>query len=227
MRDLLIKYKKQLLPVALLLLLIGGLTLWLGWEYREELKQFVSDARVWTTAKLTVLHPVVFVLVFGLAPLALFPISILYMTAGAYGLVQGLIMVWLGLAINIALGYWLARGFMRKWILFLAARMNYTIPQVEGGSAVKLSLVVRIVPGLPFGMQNYFLGLAAVPFKIYFPISMAVQGTIGTVMVIAGGSALRGNYGMALTAIGLFVLLTVIISILRKRYVRMDAENKA
>ncbi len=219
--------RRQLFFAGLLLLIVMSAAGAVCWHFRTEIGNTAGEVRNWVLVNLRMLPPFLFLLAFALTPLLLVPITPFYFTAGVYGLWQGIVIIWVGLAINIALSYWIAHGFLRPYLENFLKKRHYTIPRVEQGNALRLILVLRMAPGLPFPIQNYLLGLSGVPFRMYFLWSMGLQIGVAAMMVNAGESILQGNFGQAMTAIGLLVAAVCAIGYLRKQYASPSSASPA
>jgi uncharacterized membrane protein YdjX (TVP38/TMEM64 family) len=82
---------------------------------------------------------------------------------------------------------------------------------------MSFTLVFRITPGIPFFLQNYVLGLARVPFRTYFIVSLLAQTAWTFGFVISGGAIFEGNFGLAITGCCLLTVATLITQSVRKR----------
>jgi len=123
----------------------------------------------------------------------------------------------LATVVNVALSYWVAARGLRPLMERLMKWLGYDLPKMPEGTAWEAALLVRIVPGTPFFLQSYLLGLARVPFGIYMVVSSLVPAAyiIGT--ILAGDALMRGDKG-ALAAAGLvFALAAVGLHRLRKK----------
>ena len=67
--------------------------------------------------------------------------------------------------------------------------LGYAVPSRADHRSWELTLVLRIVPGVPFFLQNYLLGLARVRFGIYMLVSLAVPSVHLLIAVLAGDAA--------------------------------------
>lgn len=152
-----------------------------------------------------------------------FPISAFNVVAGpVFGPTMGVGAVIacavLAIAVNLAGSYWIADRALRPLMERLVKRWGYSVPELPAGSAWEITLVVRIIPGPPLFLQNYLLALARVPFGTYLGISLAVQTTYLTAVILAGDAFARGDW-RALTAAGaLFVVVGAVMHRLRLRF---------
>jgi uncharacterized membrane protein YdjX (TVP38/TMEM64 family) len=153
------------------------------------------------------------------------PLSIFTLVAGeafaAKMTMAGVIAaVLVAVARNLALTYWLARYALRPVLSRLAAHYGYKIPRVTGANALAITLVLRLTPGPPFFVQSYILGLAEVPFRLYMIASwLCVLPTV-VAFIILGKGIFNGNLQMVLYGVGVVVVVSVILHVVRKRYAR-------
>ena len=162
--------------------------------------------------------PLIFFTALALLPLIGMPVSIFYLVAGAsFGLPLSIGGAAVALAINISLSYWIARNLLRRAVELLLSHTHFKIPQVRGNNYVMLTLFVRIMPGVPFFLQSYLLGIAQVPFRIYFLISWSVAFLSSMGMIILGNSFQSSNVGQAVFAVFLVVALLIMVRLIRQR----------
>lgn len=164
-------------------------------------------------------HPFVFFLAIALLPLIGCPVSPLLIAGGlAYGPVIGMVVALAGMAVNNALGYWLAASVFREWIEKLIQKRNWRIPVVPDQQAGRVVVMFRLTPGFPLPAQNYILGLARVPFFTYFWISIAIQTIPAAGFVLTGGSIFEGSWGLVFVGVSLIVVMAVAAKIILSYY---------
>ncbi|HWA88322.1 MAG TPA: VTT domain-containing protein [Opitutus sp.] len=166
--------------------------------------------------------PLVFFSAMALLPLAGFPLAPFTLTAGpVFGPALGLgaVVLWsfVAVTVNVALSYWIATSALRPAISSLLRRLGWELPRVDSRSAWLLALVVRIVPGPPFFLQSYLLGLARVPFRVYLIVSTLVPFGYIACVVVLGDALARGNLRAALEAVALMTVIGGVIHQLRRR----------
>ncbi len=127
----------------------------------------------------------------------------------------------LAMAMNMTWTYWVAarpgRGLVEKMLAMTSIR----IPDLPQGNDLRLILILRLTPVLPFFLQNYTLGLFRVPFRLYLPVSMGCSGLITCGVVLSGAGVAKGNLtpiitGVALIGLGLVVVQWVKAKILKR-----------
>jgi uncharacterized membrane protein YdjX (TVP38/TMEM64 family) len=118
------------------------------------------------------------------------------------------------------LTYWLARGALKSVVARLIGRLGYRMPELDSTDVTDLTVFVRVMPGIPFFVQNYLLGLAGAPFWRYMAISCAANWSYTAVFLIFGDALLRGHGRAALMAIGLIAALVAATHGMRHHYAK-------
>jgi len=158
-----------------------------------------------------------FFLAIAIGPLVAVPISPLVIIAAVrFGIMGGIFFSLAGLAINVSLGYWVARYPFHGVIAMILKRWNYSIPKAKPENSVKMTFLVRL-SGAPLVFQNYILGLAHVRFWPYLWASLVIQIGFTVGFSIFGESFLSGKFGKALIGIVILALAFVGVSFLKKR----------
>lgn len=215
MISLLLRHKFKLIAA----MLVGMAVVYLGWVYfGADLVKELPAIKDRAVIILQETHPALFFLALAIGPLVFAPVSIFYLTAGVYGLPMGIALVWSAIAVNMALAHWLANGMMRPVLERWISRTRYRLPVVKDEDAVNITLIARFAPGLPLCIQSYLLGLARVKFWPYIIVSCAVQWVMSAGMIMLGDSLFKGKGKMALVAMSIIVVVSLGVSLLRKRY---------
>lgn len=203
-----------LIPAAL-----AALGLFYAWSTHPELEywqQLGSDARTYLEA-----HPLLLVLALATLPGIGFPMSPLLIL---FGIVMGprfgmpLACV-IGIAATSFCTIWtyaLATGPLRH---FLQTRLlsKWTLPELTERSALRLGLIIRITPGIPYPLQNVALGVMGLRFKTYLLASLPVQSLYTIGFIVTGGAIFEGKAGLALTGALVLVVIVLVSRMLRSR----------
>ena len=203
-----------LIPAAL-----AALALFYAWSTHPELEywqQLGSDARTYLEA-----HPLLLVLALATLPGVGFPMSPLLIL---FGIVMGprfgmpLACV-IGIAATSFCTIWtyaLATGPLRH---FLQTRLlsKWTLPKLTEQSALRLGLIIRITPGIPYPLQNVALGVMGLRFKTYLLASLPVQSLFTVGFIVTGGAIFEGKAGLALTGALVLVVIVLVSRMLRSR----------
>ena len=200
-----------------LLLVAAGLVLvWLGLQF--DLRGQVNRCLILLRAA----GPWPFFVAMALLPAVGFPMAAFTVTAGeVFGPTLGagsvIACAIAAQIVNMTLCYWIAGHALRPWMARLAAWLGYALPVVPSGSAWEIVLLVRIIPGLPFFVQNYLLGLARVPFGIYLLISTLVHAGLVVGAILAGDAIARGDpWALAAGASMILVAIAVVFHLRRR-----------
>lgn len=176
--------------------------------------------------------PVWFFGAMALLPLFGFPLSPFTFAAGpVFGPQMGVGAVMVcavgAVTANMALSHWIAAQALRPLMIRLMGLLGRTLPEVPSHSAAKLTFFVRVIPGTPFFIQNYLLGLARVPFGIYLIISVAVSAAFIVVTILAGDALVRGDKTMLAIAGAGCAVVGLVMHLIRKKVTRMLRERRA
>lgn len=197
--------RKGLLLVALLAL---AWAIWVSAD-RGAIAEWKSEA-----------GPVPFFISLAVLPAIGFPTTPFFVLAGAlYGVWTALIGCAIAIAANQALCYWISRSGLRPWVERAMKRTRYRVPDFAGSraGAMRFTLLLRIAPGLPTFLKNYVLGLAGVPFWIYFWVSFLFTGLYAVSFIVLGESIFDRDYGTAGAAVGVLAVLGGAVAYYRRR----------
>ncbi len=157
----------------------------------------------------------------ALLPVIGFPVTPFYLLAGAtFGIWTSLAGTAISQAINLVLAYWLARRYLRGVIQKLVKRWRDEIPQVQPKNHVNFTILVKITPGPPNFIKSFILGLARIPFAIFFIVSWPTTMGYAIGVIIFGDSLVDGNIWQAVGGFGLMVLFLIIVKMVANAYSR-------
>jgi uncharacterized membrane protein YdjX (TVP38/TMEM64 family) len=152
-----------------------------------------------------------------LLPLVGFPISPLWIATGIRaGTVLGGTLTVVALALNQALGYWLARTWLRGPIEARLKARGMSVPVIPAGEEALWILLVRVTPGVPLFLQNYLLGLARVRFSLYLAISLPAQMAYAVAFVSLGQAFKDSNVWRGMLAVSGVVAVLIVVVLIRK-----------
>jgi len=166
-------------------------------------------------------HPWALVLALAILPGLGFPISPIIILIGIvlgpiFGLPTTCGIAIIAQTICTTWTYLLAAGPLRLWLTRYILR-NRELPKLKDGNALRLALIMRITPGIPYVLQNLVLGVSRINFKTYLLVSIPITAiwTIG--FILTGGAIFEGRAGLAITGVLLIIILILITNMLRKR----------
>jgi len=164
----------------------------------EEFKDYIQSFGIWA--------PIVYIVLFTVVPLTLFPDSILAISGGlAFGIVRGSIYTMIGAIMGATLAFFITRtignsainNFMDK--NFKGAK-NYTDKM-----GIEVILLLRLIPLFPFDIVSYLAGLSNIKFKKYI---------IGTIIGTIPGILVFNNIGqqiMNFTSFGFIISIILLV----------------
>lgn len=173
---------------ALLVAAIAGAEILYGWG--ELFSRFDSFAKGFSDS------PVLFWLLMSAGCALAFPLSVCYLFAGAaFGFGAGWLLSLGVLAVSSALGYWLGVFFVPKTFPRRVAAKFGISTDFSERTMFNVNFAVRVVPGIPYWVQNVFLGAIRSKFPLYMFVNIAAQGAIAGAMNFVGSSLSCGGYG--------------------------------
>ena len=218
--------KSKLQPALVILAMIA--LLGVGRHFREPLQ-------AWTRSLFRGIGglgnwgPAMFILIYIIGCLLLFPGAPLTLGAGAlFGALRGSLFVWIGATLGATAAFLVGRYFARDWAARkIAANPDFAaLDQAVASEGWKIIGLVRLSPIFPFSVMNYAFGITRVSLRDYFFASAAgmLPGTIlyaylGSVIGDLGnlrdGDRQKSAVEWALYAIGLLAAIALVICVAR------------
>jgi uncharacterized membrane protein YdjX (TVP38/TMEM64 family) len=211
------------LAVPLLVIAAFGLIAWKAGYFKLK-SSATLDAVADRAREVPWLGPV-FTGVYGVVAAFAAPVSPLAYGAGAlFGIVRGMIAVWIGSMIGAVAGYWLARRIFADATKRLLGRHEAKLGDIRTRRAFVLTLRTQLLPVVPFGVFNYAAGAAKIPFGAYLAATAIgiLPGTIAAVVVgerLAAGirGSGRGAFVVAGAVIAALLAISFAPSLIRRR----------
>jgi uncharacterized membrane protein YdjX (TVP38/TMEM64 family) len=133
------------------------------------------------------LNPIAVLPLMALLPIAGFPISVVYLVAGArFGPVWGGVVVAGVTAVHLVGTYLVARSFLREPLKRFIEKRHAHLPEIPEDEQAAICLIAALVPGLPYVVRNYLLALAGVKFRYYFWVCLPVYVARSYVTILLG-----------------------------------------
>ena len=105
--------------------------------------------------------------------------------------------------------YGLAAGPLKR-LLSRYLQSERALPEMSKHNAVRLGLILRLTPGIPYASQNIILGIMGMRFRDYLLVSIPTTSLWTACFVITGGAIFKGQLGWAIP--GLVILIVVILA---------------
>lgn len=133
------------------------------------------------------LAPLIYILLFTLVPLTLFPDAVLAIASGTiFGVFWGSIYTMIGAACGATLSFFLARFFGRDLVMKL---IRHRAEQFQDGierQGFFVILIMRLIPLIPFDIISYGAGLSKIRYSDFL---------LGTLLGIVPGVLIYVNLG--------------------------------
>ena len=85
-----------------------------------------------------------------------------------------------------------------------------SLPEMSEHNMVRLGLILRLTPGIPYVLQNILLGILGMRFRDYLLVSIPTTSLWTACFVITGGAIFKGQLWWAIT--GIVILIVVILA---------------
>ncbi|VAV83244.1 DedA family protein, putative [hydrothermal vent metagenome] len=172
---------------------------------------------------LGMLGPIVFILIFTVAPTLLLPALPLTITGGLlFGPFWGVVYVSIGSTSGATLAFLVARLLGRKWAKKILKKSGLrSLDKRVKKDGWKIVAITRLIPLFPYNLLNYAFGLSGIGLKTYV-ITSFIFMLPATIAYVTFSSSIpdiaRGRVSWQLIAgLGLIAVLSVATLIYKKR----------
>jgi uncharacterized membrane protein YdjX (TVP38/TMEM64 family) len=164
--------------------------------------------------------------IMAFAPLVGFPISAVYLAAGAlFGPWLGLLVVTGITAVHLAVTQLLATTVMREPIERWRKKWSRKIPEVPPTEHATLVAMIVLVPGLPYFARNCLLGLSKLPWHLLLVVGLPLY-VIRSCVTIFLGDLGNDPSRMALAVLGTIYLVKLAVTALLFQRLRHSLHRK-
>lgn len=129
--------------------------------------------------------------------------------------------------LNMSWTYLVAAGPARAIVARLLGRHWERWRNLGEKDRIRLAVLLRVTPGVPLVLQNYLLGLLAVPFRPYILISVPINAAFVIGFVLTSGAVFEGRTGMAITGAAVLVAAILLVRLLRGRFKAAQPDTSA
>ncbi len=190
------------------LLVSGSLALYLARDRFD-----VAAMELWV-AENPLSAPILFILLYVVLVTLLFPSTLVSLTGGVlFGPAWGTLYVQIGAILSAALAFLLARYLLADWV---ESRLNEELRKLKAEvekRGWRFVLMLRILPGLPFALLNYTLGLTRIRLLHFLVVTSLCILPRVIFFAYAGDTGRRAVEGQDISFQGLVVLALLAVFI--------------
>jgi uncharacterized membrane protein YdjX (TVP38/TMEM64 family) len=209
-----VKLKKKTVLKILIILLTIGFLLWFNNEY---IQTTPVEIRNWILS-FGWFAPFLFMIIYTLRPLILFPASILSLAGGlAFGAAFGTIFTVIGATAGAVLSFIIARKLGKNVAKKEWTGKSATVQRQLEEKGFFYVVLLRFIPILNFDMISYLAGISKVKLRAFFfgTLFGIIPGTFAYNFL--GASIVDGDWVTVLLAIAIFLLVMFIPILTSKR----------
>jgi len=205
-------------------------------------------AAVWSPGLLSTLRgarqlgaaaPVIFILVHVIGVVAFVPATVFAVAAGAlFGFVRGVVYSLVGGCLGALGAFVIGRYAVRRLFAerFAASRALSSIDRAVAEDAVRILVLLRLSPIMPFNVLNYVLGASSIRLRDFLvgsigmvpgTMAAAYAGQVAGDALAATGTAQAGLSPSYFVTLGVGVLATILAAVVLTRIARRALENVA
>jgi uncharacterized membrane protein YdjX (TVP38/TMEM64 family) len=163
--------------------------------------------------------PIVYIIMFSVVPLTLFPDSILAISGGLiFGLVKGYLYTTIGALIGGTISFYISKFLGRSFIQNISKGKIQKMEEAIEERGFALVVLLRLIPLFPFDIISYGAGLTKIRY-IDFILATFI-GTIPGILVFTNIGAQWVNFGSSKFYFSItFLILLILISLFLKKKV--------
>jgi uncharacterized membrane protein YdjX (TVP38/TMEM64 family) len=197
------RMKKKIIKVIIISLFVLGLI----WFYQSYLQISPQQIRDWILS-FGIFAPVLFMIIYTIRPLILFPASILSLGGGlAFGAFWGTVFTVIGATTGAALSFWVARKLGKNIANKTWKGKGEVIQHQLEQRGFLYVILLRLIPVFNFDLISYLAGISKIKFKAFFLGTLLgiIPGTFAYNFL--GSSIVDGSLSTILIAILLFAVV--------------------
>ena len=166
--------------------------------------------------------PVIYILMFAVVPLTLFPDSILAIGGGLiFGLFKGYLYTLIGALIGASLSFYISRKLGRSFLKKITKDKLDYIEDMINSKGFFVILLLRLIPLFPFDVISYVAGLTSIKYRDF--LFATIIGTIPGILVFTNIGAQSVNIASKSFYISIMALIVLILLsiILKNKFIKM------
>jgi len=192
----------------------------ISYEQVVAIKEFVQGFGIYA--------PLIFIILFTLAPLIFFPDGILALSGGLiFGFGWGSVYIIIGALCGGTLSFYLARLYGKKMHEKLSHEKLINFQKSVKKHGFIMILLLRLVPLVPFNIISYSAGFSTIRYRDFFFATLLGMSPGVLVYANIGAQSLAFGSREFYISVGLLVVLVVVSMVLKQRVKkRLEAYEK-
>lgn len=169
------------------------------------------------------LAPLVYIVMFALVPLTLFPDSVLAIGGGLiFGLAKGYIYTLIGALLGASLSFYISRKLGRNFVKKITKEKLDTVEEMINSKGFFVILLLRLIPLFPFDIISYGAGLTNIKYRDF--LFATIIGTIPGILVFINIGAQSVNIGSNSFYISIMSLILLLLSsiLLKNKFINIQ-----
>ncbi|MFP4157092.1 MAG: hypothetical protein ACLFU4_05680 [Opitutales bacterium] len=155
-----------------------------------------------------------------------FPVSPLLILAGItiaprYGMATACLLGILAQSVCTTWTFLLASGPLRA-VITRYVRKRRELPVLTEANKIRIGLILRITPGIPYALQNVALGILGMRIGPYLAVSIPITALWSTGFIVTGGALFEGRAGLAISGVLLLLVLIAATKMLTRKNIVDD-----
>jgi uncharacterized membrane protein YdjX (TVP38/TMEM64 family) len=156
--------KKKIIKAIIISLFVLGLI----WFYQTYLQISPQQIRDWILS-FGIFAPVLFMIIYTIRPLILFPASILSLGGGlAFGAFWGTVLTVVGATAGAVLSFWVARKLGKNIANKTWKGKGEVVQHQLEEHGFLYVILLRLIPVINFDIISYLAGISKIKFKAFF-----------------------------------------------------------
>ena len=217
------KYKQKILKIVLGILFLSIILVAIYKVYSlnagiEDIKNYIQGFGN--------IGPLVYIIMFSLVPLTLFPDSVIAIAGGIiFGLSKWYIYTTIGALIGGTISFYISRYWGREVVKKLTKERLDKVEAMINNKGFMIIFILRLIPLFPFDVISYGAGLTSVKYKDF--LLATLFGTIPGILVFTNLGAQTVNVGSNsfYISIALLILLFIVSIFLKNKFISKEIKN--
>ncbi|WP_273122320.1 TVP38/TMEM64 family protein [Bacillus weihaiensis] len=207
--------KKKTIGVMLSLIVVVGFII----LFNQRVLNFTPDTIQKWILSLGILAPIIYIILYTVRPLILFPASVLSLAGGlAFGPLYGTLLTITGATLGAYLSFLVSRKIGGKWVEKKSGERMERIKRILEKNGLLAILLLRLIPLFPFDLISYAAGLSKIK-GWHFILGTLIGIIPGTFAYNFLGASTTSNSMVTIVgAVIIFLLVMMIPALFKNKF---------